>query len=334
MRSPHRRSDRFPVVLGVDAGGTKTDVLVVAQDGRVVGRSRGGGANHEAVGIAAAERELAGTLPATLDERVELAASAVALAGLDWPCDEAAFRPRLAALLPGGPLVLVNDVFAALRVGIPHGAGVVVVAGTGVIAAGRAADGRSWRTLGMSSGPGDWGGGPEIVRAAVNAIAQAYMGLGPGTALQDLVLARTGTAQAADYLEGAQRRGRTGITPADIWDMAAAGDAVAAAIADRTARSLAAAAVVVAAHLDLTGPVDVVLAGRVLDPGHPFLQGLMTDHLTEALPTACPRRLGVPPVLGAALLAADAAGWPLSPEGLAQEVLTAAPPDPWTEQAT
>ena len=39
-----------PVVVGVDGGGTKTDVVVADLDGRELAVATGGGANHEAIG--------------------------------------------------------------------------------------------------------------------------------------------------------------------------------------------------------------------------------------------------------------------------------------------
>ena len=57
-------------VMGIDAGGSKTLVLVAAADGRVVGEGRAGGANLRVHGELAVET--------TLDEAIGLA-----LAGLE-----------------------------------------------------------------------------------------------------------------------------------------------------------------------------------------------------------------------------------------------------------
>jgi N-acetylglucosamine kinase-like BadF-type ATPase len=300
------------LVVGVDAGGTKTDVHVVDRTGAVVGAARGPGANHESIGHAAAEGVLGAVLADALTAAgatpARICASAWALAGLYFPSDERMFGELPARLGLPGPAVVVNDVHAAMRAGL-DGPGVAVVAGTGLIAAGRDAGGRTWRTLGLSTGPGDWGGGPEVVRAAVHAVAQSAMGLGPTTALADVALERTGAVDVPGWLEGAFRRGLTGLTPHDVWQCAASGDPVADALADAAASSYATAAAVVAQRLRLENPVDVVLAGRVLDPGHPLLHDRLTAALATSLPGAVARRLGRRPVEGAVLLARDAAGW-------------------------
>lgn len=300
------------LLLGVDAGGTKTDALVVTRDGAVIGRARGGPANHEAMGLEAAFGVLAETALAALrDCDGTLAASAWGLAGLDWPSDEVAYRGLLDRLELPGPRVVVNDAFVALRAGVPQGPGVVVNSGTGAVAAGRSATGATFRTLGLGSGFGDWGSGPDIVREAVHAVAVAFLGLGPATALTDRCLARSGAASVEAYLERVSRERRTHLLPPDVWEVAAAGDEVANGIADRVAGSLAAAAGAVTRRLDLVDGFDLVLSGRVLSPGDQVLHDRLITGLAETLPGARPRRLAVAPVTGAVGLAADAIGWDL-----------------------
>ena len=92
------RSDAL--VLGVDAGGTKTDaVLARAADGVVVASVRTGGANHESMGWPGAEAALSVVLAAVLDSagagRSDIVASAWGLAGLDWTEDESRYRDIL-----------------------------------------------------------------------------------------------------------------------------------------------------------------------------------------------------------------------------------------------
>lgn len=304
------------LLVGVDGGGSKTDVLVVDDGGRALGRARGGRGNHEGVGFDAAAAVLAATLDEALASagagRGDVAASGWGLAGLDWPADEVVYRGVVDRLGLSGPAVLCNDAFVALRAAVPAGAGVVVVAGTGAVAAGRGHGGATFRTFGVD-GYGDWGAGPEIVAAAVGAVAQAAVGLGPPTALADRCLERSGAPDVPAYLQAADRTGVTRLLPVDVWEVAAAGDAVASGIADRAADRLAASAAAVARRLglDAGGPFPVALAGRVLSPGHPVLHDRLVARLGMVLPQAVPRPLRVPPVVGAVLEAAAATGRPL-----------------------
>ncbi len=90
-------------VLGVDGGATKTDAVVMAVDGRILGSGRGGSSNWESVGLADAVNAIVvavdGALAQAGHTRREVAAAVFALAGVDWPADHV----RLAAALPPGP---------------------------------------------------------------------------------------------------------------------------------------------------------------------------------------------------------------------------------------
>ncbi len=103
------------------------------------------------------------------------------------------------------------------------------------------------------------------------------------------------------------RNGRPHLLPPDVWELVALGDRVCIRIRDRVADSLGAGAAYVARQLHLEG--EVVLAGRVLDPGHPVLHQAVLTTLAGELPGCRVRRLGVAPVAGAAMAAARLAGW-------------------------
>ena len=304
-------------ILGVDAGGTKTDALVIDRHGAVLAFVRGGGANHEAIGWARAQEQLRRTVVQALEMAAvtpeSIAASGWGLAGLDWPSDEIRHRSIIADLGFPDPALVVNDAFLALTARPDDEPGVAVVSGTGVVVVGRSAIGTTTRTLGVGAGRGDWGSGGQIAFAAAKAIAAQHMGLGPETALTELALQRSGVTSVDAYCQQVWRQGRTYLLPPDVWQVAASGDAVAAGIADRVADSLAAGAGVVARRLDLQRP-NVILTGRVLDPGHPLLHDRLVTALAVELPHCRPKRLGVPPAVGAIRAAARSLGW--DPDGL------------------
>lgn len=311
------------LVLGVDAGGTKTDVMLVDAEGGVAASVRAGGANHEALGWQGAATTLRAALTQGLAaagaEKGDVVASAWGLAGLDWPADERAYRSIVDSLGLDGPAAVGNDAFLVLEVSPTPVVGVAVVSGTGMVVVGRADDGRTQRTLGVAAGRGSWGSGRHVVDAAVEAVAAQHLELGPVTALTEQALRAADVVSVEDYFHEVWRGGRTHLLPRDVWEVAAGGDSAAAGIADRVADSLAAGAAAVAHRLALTAP-DVALAGRVLDPGHPVLHDRLVDALAVQLPDGRPSRLGVPPVVGASLAAARLArwgvdGWPLLATG-------------------
>ena len=298
-------------VLGIDVGGTKTDAVLVAPDGSLLAGVLGPGANHEVVGWAEAEarvRDVVRQLLAAARVPVDaVTASAWGFAGLDSPADEDRHRRFVVALGFPRDSVVVNDAFLALDGGEAAGHGIAIVSGTGAVVVGRSPQGVTARTLGIGAGRGDWGSGSDIVDAAVRAVAEAHLGTGPETALTEIALRRSGAPTAAAYAHEVWRHGRPHLLPPDVWELVASGDLACIRIRDRVADSLGAGAAYVARQLHLEG--EVVLAGRVLDPGHPVLHQAMLTTLADELPGCRVRRLGVAPVAGAAMAAARLAGW-------------------------
>ena len=92
-------------VLGVDGGATKTDAVVMAVDGRILGSGRGGSSNWESVGLADAVNAIVLAVDGALAEaghtRREVAAAVFALAGVDWPADHVRLAGALDFLRPG-----------------------------------------------------------------------------------------------------------------------------------------------------------------------------------------------------------------------------------------
>lgn len=308
-------------VVGVDAGGTKTDVLVVDRSGTVLAHRGGPGCNHEAIGWEVAQTRLHAVVREALDacgvHPDDVAASGWGMSGLDWPDDAARYERMIARLGLAGDRLVVNDAFLALEAtsatsvtsaASAAAAGIAVVSGTGVVVVGRTPQGRTARTLGVGAGRGDWGSGGDVVRAAVEAVAEEHMGVGPPTALTAAALRCSGASSVDEFCEAVWRRSQTHLLPPDVWDVAASGDEVAQAIADRVADSLAAGAGSVATRLGLD-KCRVVLAGRVLDPGHPALHDRVVAALTLVLPGSKPERMGCPPVVAAATAAGRLAGW-------------------------
>ncbi len=304
-----------PVVVGVDGGGTKTDLLVVDAQGAVVGRASGGGANWEGVGTDAVGEVLGGLLDEALGasgrSRDDVAAWVCCLAGVDWPSDPHRLAPALDGLGVGGERVVLNDSFAALRAGTSGPVGCVSIAGTGGVCAGRNARGEVARTMGVGIGEGS--GAWTLVSGALGAVAEAHHHSGPPTALSERFTAHAGVDGVEAFFEGVTR----GTVPvgADlaplVLEVAAAGDDVARAVAsdagERHGRDLAG----LADRLDMCDePVEVVLAGGVHVHGAGPFRDSFCDAVRSRVPAAEFVVLATAPVVGAALLALELAGWP------------------------
>ena len=298
------------LVLGVDGGGSKTHALVADERGEVLGFASAGRSNWEDIGLEAAGAALAeavgGALAGAGVAPAELAASAFGLAGLDWDSD----RPMLGALVDplglGGPRRLENDSFIALRAGASRPFGVVVIAGTGHVAAGRNPAGRTFRTFGLGPMYGDFGSATDVAEEAVRAVADAWTGRGPATTLSRLLPPLAGCGGPEELLQA----------PAPlVLAEAEAGDPAAQAIVHRAGTSLGETAALVAGRLDLgQAPFEVVMAGGLFAGRSRLLETTLVEILHRVAPLATPVHLRCQPVVGAALEALDLGGLATTPE--------------------
>lgn len=300
-------------VLGVDGGATKTDAVVMSADGRVLGSGRAGGSNWENAGLDEAVSAVALAVGQALDGAGcaprDIAAAAFALAGVDWPGDDARLAEALAALGLGGRQVVTNDAFAALRAGASGPVGCVSSAGTGAVAAGRNEAGETART--MAEGFGELGGAGDIVERAIWACARMREWSGPETALAGLLCQALGVRDLDDLFESIKRRG---LAPsADLARLvltaAADGDAVACALLAEQGASLADEVLGVARRLRMIDTAfELVIAGSVHLAGSPSLDEAFAARIAEAAPAAHIVPLRERAVIGAGRLALDLAG--------------------------
>jgi N-acetylglucosamine kinase-like BadF-type ATPase len=300
------------LLLGVDAGNTKTVALVVTENGAVLGSGRGRcGDIHNAAGPAAAVDQIVAASNAALVAAGvgagDLAAAGFSLAGADWPEDFAylvgELRQRLA--LPADPEV-VNDAVGGLRSGSEDMIGVSVVIGTHVAIAGRNASGDLFH-LGFWP---DSTGAHALGSQGLAAIWRHMLGLGPETSLVGRALARWDASDPEELLHLLTRIGAPEDTQAArfadaVLDEADAGDAVAATIVETVAVRMGDYAQVCAERTGQLGaPFPLVLCGSVLRHPSPLLR----SALLARVPDGRPVYPDVEPVAGAVLLAADRIG--------------------------
>ncbi len=298
------------MLLGVDGGGTKTDLVVADLSGVTLATLRTGCVNHEAVGLDAAAEVLRDGVDRVLADagvaHHEVAAAVFGLAGLDFASDEAALDERIATFGLGGVRAVVNDSWIALHAGASEGWGIVSIAGTGAVVAGRDRSGRRFRTLAV--GWGEPCGAASLVTDLLHAVAAAHHGSGPSTSLTGRVLSRFGAPDVVTLFEWIGRhRVRPDGSLAPLLQLAADDDAdeVAAAILTASGARHAATVVGVATRLDLRDDAfEVVTAGGVHESGGRFAAGF-----AGALAHGCTRAtivpLGRPPVSGAVRWALD-----------------------------
>jgi N-acetylglucosamine kinase-like BadF-type ATPase len=308
-------------VLAVDAGNSKTDVAIVAADGRVLGAARGGGFQPPLVGVEPAVDALArivrraaadaGLGDGSGDGRRPLTAhTSACLANADLPVEEQRLQAALHARGWARTTHVANDTFAVLRAGVDEPRGVAVVCGAGINCAGMLPDGRTARFPALGKLSGDWGGGAGLADEALWYAARAEDGRGEPTALARTLPAHFGLDSMyalieALHLGALPQERRYELTPV-LFAACDAGDPVARALVERQAEEVAAMAAVALGRLGLLDEdADVVLGGGVLSAGHPYLMDCLARRLAARAPRARTRVVTAPPVLGAALLGLD-----------------------------
>ncbi|WP_107098413.1 N-acetylglucosamine kinase [Streptomyces pathocidini] len=312
-------------VLAVDAGNSKTDVALVAADGRVLGAARSGGFCPPAVGVGPAVDVLADAVVRAVaaagfeargDRRPYAAHVSACLANADLPVEERELEEAVHARGWGLSTRVANDTFAILRAGLEAGEeprGVAVVCGAGINCAGMLPDGRTARFPAIGRISGDWGGGSGLAEEALWFAARAEDGRGGPTELARTLPAHFGLDSMLALIEAlhlghlpAARKHE--LTPV-LFTTAAAGDQVARSIVHRQAEEVAAMAYVALSRLGLLEEeTPVLLGGGVLAARHPLLHDRIAELLAARAPKAEPRVIAARPVLGAALLGLDHAG--------------------------
>jgi N-acetylglucosamine kinase-like BadF-type ATPase len=311
------------VVLGVDAGFSKTDAAVCDASGRVRGKARTGRGSVEGPGgvIAGVEEMERAVRLALMQAGVavqDVAAAVYGVAGADSPEDVASIAEELVRRgLPSSPqgmtASVVNDGLVALRGGARRTWGVVSSAGSGHVVVGRSPQGRVVQVGGLGELSGDRGGGADLGRQAVRAVLMAEQGALPPTRLRAAVVAWAQSSQLREILLHPPPRWwekLPQLAPA-VFEAAQEGDEAAQdillACGREMGRMAAGAAVLLGMqHLD----VEVVLAGGTYASPYPLLVDAVTLEVHRRLPRARVHRAYGQPVAGALLMAAEAAGWP------------------------
>ena len=296
-------------VLGIDGGGTKIDCALADEGGEVLARATGPGANLRRTTPDELRRALAAcfdSLRATAG-LTELLPEVVCagFAGASDPAAQATAREVLDDLLHPRALYVVGDMEVALEAAVGPGTGVVLIAGTGSIAFGRNAAGKTARAGGegarrTASGEltGDAGSGFDIGRRAIEAIQQTE------TILTEAMLAVT-DAETPDELQSwlaPERASELASLVPLVTRAARRGDPVAREILEQAGAALAGLAERVLLDLDATkADFRLYTIGGVCAESPEVLRSLRAT-LTRSAPRAVVERLETSPADGAVRL--------------------------------
>jgi N-acetylglucosamine kinase-like BadF-type ATPase len=259
------------LVVGVDAGGTASRAVLSTIDGLVLGRGRAGPGNPFAIGSRAATSIGTAIREALGDhDPASVASVVVGLAGvsrLSDPVLAEAFTAQWAAIGLTCPVTVVGDAVTALAAGAAARSGVVLIAGTGAVAA-RVDDGRVVATAdGLGWLLGDEGSGLWLGLQAVRVAARSWPSSFAGK-----IAAHAGVSSCDELVHWAGQLPPAAFAELSplVCALAAEGDPLAGRLIDR-------AVICLLATLDELGPPGgpVVLAGGLLTAATPVRDGVL-----------------------------------------------------------
>ena len=306
-----RKRQLYQLFLGVDGGGTKTNVALMNESHEVVAEGSGGPSNPLRVGVETAVANIAKAIDAACDSggvsRGDIVAATLGLAGVRRQDIRERVRDSFATRFRVKKTSVTTDADIALYGTTLGKAGLVVIAGTGPVCIGVDDNGEKFIAGGWGPVAGDEGGGRGIAGEALHAVAKASDGRGPLTKLSE---------QAKDYFRASNVENLIGAIYAPQMDnsriagfarlvveTAQDGDKVAIEILRDAGHELGTAAAAVLKKLGLEKrKVPIGCVGSVFKAGD-----LLTDPMTEIIARVAPKAFltdpQMPPAHAAALMA-------------------------------
>ncbi|MFZ1700500.1 MAG: BadF/BadG/BcrA/BcrD ATPase family protein, partial [Pyrinomonadaceae bacterium] len=282
----------FQLYLGVDGGGTKTNIALMNEAGEVVAEGSGGPANPLRVGVETAVTNIANAIDAACDHaglsRGDIVAATLGLAGVRRQDIRERVRESFLSRYRVRRIDITTDADIALYGTTLGKAGLVVIAGTGSICLGMNDKGETFISGGWGPIAGDEGGGRGIAGEALHAVAKASDGRGKKTKLSQ---------RAAEYFRASNVENLIGAIYAPRMDnsriagfarlvveTAQDGDNVAVEILNDAGRELGTAAAAVLKKLGLQKrKVPIGCVGSVFNAGE-----LLTKPMTQIINKVAP----------------------------------------------
>ena len=301
VKSPARNRQLYQLFLGVDGGGTKTNVALMNEAKEVVAEGSGGPSNPLRVGVETSVANIAKAIDAACDSggvsRGDIVAATLGLAGVRRLDMRERVRDSFATRFRVRKTAVTTDADIALYGTTLGKAGLVVIAGTGSICIGVNEDGEQFIAGGWGPVAGDEGGGRGIAGEALHAVAKASDGRGELTKLSE---------RAAEYFRASNVENLIGAIYAPQMDnsriagfarlvveTAQHGDKIATEILNDAGRELGTAAVAVIKKLGLAkNKFPIGCVGSIFNAGR-----LLTDPMTEIIGKVAPKAYLIEPLM-------------------------------------
>lgn len=309
------------LVVGVDGGGSKTLALVGTAEGDELASAEGPGsavapgkAEHSASVIAATVREALSRVEG--HDATDVQVLYCGVAGVGRETEQKRLQQALESMELAAEVVVEPDALVAMYDAFGDAAGILLIAGTGSIAFGRAHTGAVVRAGGWGPAFGDEGSGGWIGRRALGIVAAAADGREAPTSLLGAVLTATQCTTPDDLIAwaaAANTRTIAGLAPV-VMSTASAGDPRADALVSLAAEELLVHIRALARQLfgDERTAIPVALVGGLMKKGS-LLRKRLEQRLRSAIPGAQIRAEEVRPARGALRAAVARTHLPTSP---------------------
>ncbi|MBC7900194.1 MAG: hypothetical protein H7070_09095 [Saprospiraceae bacterium] len=306
-----RKDKSHQLYLGVDGGGTKTQIIIINAAEEVKGEGNAGPSNPLRVGVETAVANIVKATNEACDNagvsRGDIAAATLGLAGVRRADLKQRVRESFINRLRIGKVEVVTDAEIALYGTTLGKPGLVVIAGTGSICLGKNASGELAISGGWGPLAGDEGGGVGIAQKALHTVAKASDGRGIQTLLSE---------RAAEYFRASGPENLIVAIYSPLVDntriagfarlvveTAQEGDKIAVEILEDAGLELGVAACAVIKKLKLARTkVPIGCVGSIFNAGE-LLTGSMLKVVRECAPKAYLTEPLMPPAQAAALMA-------------------------------
>lgn len=303
------------IAAGIDAGGTRTRVVLAREDGQVIGFAEGECSSFAELGVDKARDVLTrlwqaawasvGMPPRPVDGLFIGSGSILHPDDIVTTCTMAVS----AGLATAGRVQAENDAWNALSGALRGRPGILLISGTGSACLGRDECSRTWRAGGWGHLLNDVGSAYGLGQAAMVAATRATDGRGKPTALTAMVCEKLGLSDLKQiyrklHHEGVSRAEVAALAP-QIVALADAGDEVARSILIEGVAGLVEMVGTVSRQLKLNAP-EIALTGGLMTNAASFRREFL-DRLAVEVKDFTLAGGGVIPVLGAVILALEVA---------------------------
>lgn len=182
--------------LGLDGGGTKTDVVALDEQGELLARYIGGPSNPHSVSLKIALTEIMSAIDGLLKgiqaEIFDIASICLAVSGFFGVEEQELLRQsvqeHLSHLGLSIPVFVQSEGQISLMAAVGSNTGVLIISGTGSICYGYTPDGSCLRTGGWGHYLGDEGSGYQIGLRTLKAVMRSYDCVHSPTVMTDMIM--------------------------------------------------------------------------------------------------------------------------------------------------